>query len=242
MGKVFLMASGKGGTGKTMLAVNIGATFALMGKSVVIVDMDMGLRNVDLYMGLQDEVVYDSSDVMKGICRIKQALVKDRRFDSLYIMGASPFKMDPDITPNHAKVLYEKLRDYFDIVIVDAPAGIEDGFTIAAADVDVAVIVTTADYASLRDADTVDRALMDLGRFNRFVVINRLKPEHMNEGYIPKLRDVVSMLRPEIAGIIQDDENIAISTEVGIPIAIKRGTYISDNFDHIAERLDSVKI
>ncbi|MDD6154061.1 MAG: septum site-determining protein MinD [Eubacteriales bacterium] len=239
MGKVFLVASGKGGTGKTMFAVNLGATFALMGRSVCIVDMDMGLRNVDLYMGIQNDVVFDAYDVMKGMCRIKQALVRDRRFDALYVMGASPEKFGQDITPLHAKVLCDKLKEAFDIVIVDAPAGIEDGFVISAAGADTAVIVTTADYASLRDADAVDRALMGLGIYDRYVVINRLKPEHMNGGYIPKLHEIVPMLRPEILGIIQDDDNIMISTEVGIPIVLKRDTYISGNFDTIAGKLEA---
>ena len=220
MGKVFLIASGKGGTGKTMFAANFGATLAKRGKQVVIVDLDLGLRNLDLYFGMENKVVYDVYDVLTGVCRIRQALIKDKRFESLYIMAASPTRDDGTLTPLHMKVLCRKLSAQFDYIIIDAPSGIEDGLVLSAAGTDAAVIVTTPEYASLRDADAVDRELLNMGITERYVVLNKVMAEMMAAGYIPKLREITSMLRPQLAGVIQFDENINISTNLGVPIVM----------------------
>ena len=131
MSKVYLVASGKGGTGKTMFAANLGSSYAQKGYKVVIIDMDMGLRNLDLYLGLENNVVYDVYDVMTGACKIKQALVNHHRFDNLYIIGSSPEREKGDLTPLHVKVLCEKLKTDFDYIIVDAPSGIDDGMVLA---------------------------------------------------------------------------------------------------------------
>jgi len=237
MGKIILIASGKGGTGKTMFAANLGATFALHGKRVVIIDMDMGLRNLDLYFGLENYVVYDVYDVMTGVCHIKQALIKDKRFEELYIMGASPERDKGDLTPLHAKVLCDKLREQFDYVIIDSPSGIDDGMVVASAGADEAIIVTTPEYAAIRDADVLDRELLKLGVRQRYVVLNKVIAELMTAGYNPKLKEITALLRPELIGIVQFDENINISTNLGLPIVLKPNTYIRDNFDRIAERL-----
>ena len=241
MSKVYLVASGKGGTGKTMFAVNLGASYAMRGHSVVIVDMDMGLRNLDLYLGLENNVVYDVYDAMMGVCQIKQALIRDRRFDNLCIMGASPEREKGDLTPLHVQVLCEKLREQFDYVIMDAPSGLDDGLVLAAAGVDAAIIIATPEYAALRDADAVDMELMKLGVQRRYLVLNKLIAEMMTAGYIPKLREVVAMMRPEFLGVIQFDSNINISTNVGVPIVMKRDTYISRNFDGIIDRLEEAE-
>jgi len=237
MGKVFLIASGKGGTGKTMFAANFGATLAKRGKQVVIVDLDLGLRNLDLYFGMENKVVYDVYDVLTGVCRIRQALIKDKRFESLYIMAASPTRDDGTLTPLHMKVLCRKLSAQFDYIIIDAPSGIEDGLVLSAAGTDAAVIVTTPEYASLRDADAVDRELLNMGITERYVVLNKVMAEMMAAGYIPKLREITSMLRPQLAGVIQFDENINISTNLGVPIVMKEGTYIQENIEKIVDRI-----
>lgn len=237
MGKVFLIASGKGGTGKTMFAANFGATLAKQNKSVVILDMDLGLRNLDLYFGLENNVVYDVYDVLTGVCRIKQALIKDKRFDNLYLMAASPARDDGSLTPLHMQVLCEKLKNLYDYIIIDAPSGIDDGLVISSAGVEEAIIVTTPEYSALRDADILDRQLMTLGIKSRYIVLNKVIAEMMSAGYAPRLREVTSMLRPPLAGIIQFDENIQISTNLGVPIVIKDGTYIQENFDNIAGRI-----
>ena len=237
MGRVFMVASGKGGTGKTMLAVNFAAILAMRGYRTVIVDMDMGQRNVDLYFGLENNVVYDAHDVMTGVCRIRQALIRDERFQKLYMMSASPVREDGTLTPLHAKVLCEKLREQFDYVIIDAPSGVDDGLVIASAGADAAIMVTTPEYASIRNADTVDRELVKMGIREHYLVINNLRVELMQEGYIPSLREINSLMLPEFAGVIQHDENINISTNLGIPIVMKPDTYIRRNFEAIADRI-----
>lgn len=241
MSKVHLIASGKGGTGKTMFAVNYGATLALQGHSVVIIDMDLGMRNLDLYCGLENNVVYDVFDVLTGVCRIKQALIRDRRFEELYVMAAPPAKDDGTLTPLHMKVLCSRLRQMFDYIIIDAPSGMDDGLVLAAAGADDCIIVTTPEYSSLRDADTLDRELSALGMEKRYLVLNRVVAEMMAAGYVPRLRDITTMLRPVLAGVIQQDENIHISTNLGVPIVIKSDTYISENFDKIVDRIEHAK-
>lgn len=237
MGKVYLIASGKGGTGKTMFAVNLGATLAKAGKSVVIVDFDLGLRNLDLFFGLENNVVYDIYDVLTGLCRIKQALIRDKRFPELYVMAASPGRSDGTLTPLHVKVLCQKLKRTFDVVIIDGPSGIDDGLVLASAGADAAVVVTNPDFSAMRDADNLDRQLVELGITERKLVVNRVVGELMASGYAPKLSEITTTLKPELAGVIQQDENIHISTNLGIPIVLKQGTYIEENFRHIASRI-----
>ena len=241
MSKVHLIASGKGGTGKTMFAVNYGATLALQGHSVVIIDMDLGMRNLDLYCGLENNVVYDVFDVLTGVCRIKQALIRDRRFEELYVMAAPPAKDDGTLTPLHMKVLCSRLRQMFDYIIIDAPSGMDDGLVLAAAGADDCIIVTTPEYSSLRDADTLDRELSALGMEKRYLVLNRVVAEMMAAGYVPRLRNITTMLRPGLAGVIQQDENIHISTNLGVPIVMKSDTYIRKNFDKIVNRIENAK-
>lgn len=237
MGKVFLIASGKGGTGKSMFAANFGAILAKEGKSVVVLDLDLGLRNIDLYFGMESNVVYDIYDVLTGVCRIKQALLKDKRFENLYLMAASPMRDDGSLTPLHVKVLCEKLKSKYDYIIVDAPSGIDDGLVLSSAGADEAIIVSTPEYSAIRDADTLDRELQQLGIDKRYLVLNKVIAEMMTSGYAPRLQEVTTMLRPPLAGVIQHDENIQISTNLGVPIVLKDGTYIQDNFSRIANRI-----
>lgn len=237
MGKVYLIASGKGGTGKTMFATNFGATLAKLGKSVVILDMDLGLRNLDLFFGLENNVVYDVYDVLTGVCRIKQALVRDKRFKQLYIMPACPQRDEGNLTPLHMKVLCEKLKNTYDYVIVDAPSGIEDNLVIASAGADEAIIITNPESTALRDADTLDRELVALGIKKRFLILNKVIADIMNSGYAPGLEEIISMLQPELVGVIQFDDNIHISTNLGVPIVLKDDTYIQKNFLKIANRI-----
>lgn len=240
MGKSILIASGKGGTGKTMFAVNLGATLVSDGKKVLIIDMDLGLRNLDLYLGVENNVVYDVYDVMTGVCRIKQAIIQDKRFENLHMMSASPNKEDGTLTPLHMKVLCGKLRDKYDYILIDAPSGIDDGVTIASAGADMAIIVTNPEYSAIRDADALDRELMKLGIQDRYVVLNKIVADLINMGYAPSLMEVTELLRPTLIGAIQFDENIQISTNLGIPIVLKENTYIKSNFDKIASRVEEL--
>jgi septum site-determining protein MinD len=240
MGKVILIASGKGGAGKTVFTANAGAALAQKGYKVVLIDMDMGLRNLDLCLGLENKVVYDVADAMTGLCRIKQALIRDRRFDELYLISAAHHKGKGDITPLHMKVLCEKLKERFDYILVDAPAGIGDGLKLAAAGADSAVIITSPEHVAVRDADMLDRVLNDLGIKNKSYVVNKVKAELMGMGIVPNLREIAELLKPKMSGIIQYDDNIHIAANSGVPVVMTKGTYIEENFNNIVDRIIAI--
>ena len=237
MGKVILVSSGKGGTGKTMFTVNMGAVLAERGKRVMLMDIDMGMRNLDIYLGMENKVVYNIMDVISGICRIKKAMIKVSGFDTLYFMAASPMRDDRDITPLHMQVLCDKLRRYFDYIIVDCPAGIGDMLDVGMAAADRVVIVTEPEAASLRDADVTDRYMRSRGMTDTCFVINKVKVELMKAGLVPDLMTILNMFSNPVVGIIQDDDNIHISTNKGLPIVCKKGTYIEKNFQDITDKI-----
>ncbi len=237
MGKVFLIASGKGGVGKTVFTTNMGVTLAQRGKRVVLIDMNMGLRNLDICLGLENKIVYDVADVLMGLCRIRQALVKDRRFPELYMISATPNRDKADITPLHMKVLCNKLKEKFDYVIIDAPAGIDSSFDIAAAGADSAVIITVPEYVAVRDADVVDKLLSDMDIQERCYIVNKVKEEFFSSKLVPDLEDISQMLRLKMAGVIPYDENVHIATNNGVPIVFEQGTYIQKNFNRIVDRI-----
>ena len=237
MGKVILVASGKGGVGKTVFVSNAGAKLAQEGYKVVLIDMNMGLRNLDICLGLENRVVYDVADVLTGVCRIKQALIRDRRFPELYLMSAPQNKQKAEITPLHMKVLCNKLKRNFDFIIIDAPAGIGEDLAIAAAGADSAIIVTVPEYAAVRDADMLDQVLLELGIKKRSYVINKVMANLISTGLVPSIAEIAETMRPDMAGIIQYDENIHISANNGLPIVYREGTYIEKNFKNILERI-----
>ncbi len=237
MGKVILVSSGKGGTGKTMFSVNLGAVLAQRGKRVMLIDLDMGLRNMDIYLGMENKVVYNIMDVVSGICRIKKAMIKVDGFETLYFMAASPRRDDRDITPLHMEVLCSKLRRYFDYIIIDCPAGIGDMLDVALSSADQVVIVTEPEAASLRDADVTERYIRENGVTNTVFIINKVRVELMKAGFVPDLATILNMFKNPVAGMIQDDDNIHISTNKGIPIVCKKGTYIEKNFQDIADKI-----
>lgn len=237
MGKVILIASGKGGVGKTVFASNAGAKLAQEGYKVVLIDMNMGLRNLDICLGLENRIVYDVADVLTGVCRIKQALIKDRRFPELYLMSAPQNKQKAEITTLHMKVLCNKLKRNFDYIIIDAPAGIGDDLAIAAAGADSAIIITVPEYAAVRDADMLDHVLLELGIKKRTYVINKVMANLIATGLVPGIAEIAEIMRPDMAGIIQYDENIHIAANNGLPIVYREGTYIEKNFKKILERI-----
>ena len=237
MGKAIVIASGKGGTGKTMFAANLGTTLAGQGHKVVLIDLDTGLRNLDLYLGIENNIVYDVNDVLTGVCRIRQALVKIKAFPGLYFMTASPQKPNGEITPLHIKVLCEKLKSKYDYVIVDAPAGIDDGMIIATGGCDMGIIVVTPEYASLRNAETVKKTIKAQGIDNICYVVNRIDLRLIESGKAPSFDEVTKNIREKIVGIIQEDENIHVSTNLGVPIVSMTDTYIAKSFMAMADRI-----
>ena len=240
MGKSIVIASGKGGTGKTMFTANLGVTLARLGHKVVLIDLDIGMRTLDLYLGLENNIVYDVNDVLTGVCRIKQALIKDKDFPGLYFMAASPQKPNGEITPMHIKVLCRKLKERFDYVIIDAPAGIDDGMVIASMGMDLGIIVVTPEYASIRNAEMVNDVMLQQGLHKIAYIINKINLKLMEAGYAPTFDEVTQNIRNKILGIIQEDENIHISTNIGVPIVTDKDTYIAGSFNSIAERIKKI--
>ena len=220
-----------------MFAANLGTTLAGQGHKVVLIDLDTGLRNLDLYLGIENNIVYDVNDVLTGVCRIRQALVKIKAFPGLYVMAASPQKPNGEITPLHIKVLCEKLKSKYDYVIVDAPAGIDDGMIIATGGCDMGIIVVTPEYASLRNAETVKKTIKAQGIDNICYVVNRIDLRLIESGKAPSFDEVTKNIREKIVGIIQEDENIHVSTNLGVPIVSMTDTYIAKSFMAMADRI-----
>lgn len=237
MGKVILVASGKGGTGKTMFSVNMGAALAQKGCRVMLLDMDMGLRNMDVYLGMENRVIYNIMDVLSGVCRISKATIRVDGFETLYFMAAAPRKDDRDITPLHMQVLCDKLKEIFDFIIIDCPAGVGEMLEVSAPVADKAVIVTEPDYAAMRDAEITERFLEEQGLRNNCIIANRVNVDLMREGLLPSLSEVSECFMGPVVGMIQEDDNIRISTNKGLPIVCMKGSYIEQNFMDIIRRV-----
>lgn len=237
MGEVILLASGKGGVGKTTFAANLGATLALEGFKVALIDLNMGLRNLDIYLGLENEVLFDVADVISGVCSIKKALIRDMRFKNLFLLSAAQYKEVVGITPAHMSILYKKLKEIFDIVLVDGPVGVGDDLKLSSSGADRAIVIVSPDYNALRNGDAVDRKLQDMGLQNRCYIVNMVKPELFGRKIVPDLGEISDIFRTSMAGIIQYDENINIANNKGYPIVCKNDTYIYENFSRISKRL-----
>lgn len=240
MGKAIVIASGKGGTGKTTFSANLGTILAAQGHKVVLIDLDIGLRNLDLYLGIENNIVYDVNDVLMGVCRIRQALVKVKSSPGLFFMAASPQKPNGEMTPLHIKVLCDKLKEKYDYVIIDAPAGIDDGLVVATGGCDMGIIVVTPEYASLRNAEIVKKTIEAQGINQIAYVVNRIDLQLIETGKAPTFEEVTREIRDKIIGVIQEDENIHVSTNLGIPIVSVADTYITKSFMGMATRIKSM--
>ncbi len=240
MGKAIVIASGKGGTGKTTFSANLGTILAAQGHKVVLIDLDIGLRNLDLYLGIENNIVYDVNDVLMGVCRIRQALVKVKSSPGLFFMAASPQKPNGEMTPLHIKVLCDKLKEKYDYVIIDAPAGIDDGLVVATGGCDMGIIVVTPEYASLRNAEIVKKTIEAQGISQIAYVVNRIDLQLIETGKAPTFEEVTREIRDKIIGVIQEDENIHVSTNLGIPIVSVADTYITKSFMGMATRIKSM--
>lgn len=237
MGEVIVIASGKDGVGKTVLAANLGAVLAQNNHSVVLMDLNFGSRNLDIYLGLENRIIYDLVDVVTGICRIKQALVRDRRFANLFLISAPQSRQKASISAEQLKALCHELKKVFDFIIIDAPAGNDGGLSLAISAADRAVVVTVPEYAAIRDTEIISDLLESKGIMNRSVVINKIIPELHQSGLVPEPEEIAEILRLPIAGLIAYDQNIHISTNMGVPIAAVQGSYIARNLNEIGIRI-----
>ncbi len=220
MSEVIVVTSGKGGVGKTTTTANIGCGLASLGKKVVLVDTDIGLRNLDVVMGLENRIVYNLVDVIEGNCRLKQALIKDKKFPAqLFLLPSAQTRDKSSVTPEQMKKLCEDLKSEFDYILLDCPAGIEQGFKNAVAGASRALVVTTPEVSAIRDADRIIGLLESDGMRNIQLIINRLRMDMVKRGDMMSVEDVVDILAVDLIGAVPDDENIVIATNQGEPLA-----------------------
>ena len=217
MNNVIVVTSGKGGVGKTTTTANIGAGLALLGKSVVLVDTDIGLRNLDVVLGLENRIVFDLVDVAEGSCRLKQALIKDKRYDGLYLLPAAQSRNKMAVNPEQMKAIIAQLEEEFDYVIIDCPAGIEQGFMNAVAGAKSAVVVAIPEVSSVRDADRIIGLLGANNIDDVKLLINRLRPDLVQKGDMLSIDDTIDILGVELIGVIPEDERILRSSNLGEP-------------------------
>lgn len=238
MGEVIVVTSGKGGVGKTTTVANLGVGLALSEKKVALIDADIGLRNLDVVMGLENRIVYDLIDVVEGRCRIKQALIRDKRFDNLYLLPAAQTRDKNAVSPEQMKSLCDELKEEFDYILVDCPAGIEQGFRNAIAGADRALIVTTPEVSAVRDADRIIGLLEANDLSNPKLIVNRLRPDMVKRGDMMDIDDILEILAIELIGVIPDDEKIIISTNRGEPVVTNASSSLSGQaYQNIVRRV-----
>ncbi|MDD2401343.1 MAG: septum site-determining protein MinD [Clostridia bacterium] len=237
MGQVIVITSGKGGVGKTTTSANIGTGLAAIGNKVVLVDTDIGLRNLDVVLGLENRIVYDLVDVTHGNCRLKQALIKDKRFENLCLLPAAQTKDKSAVEPEQMKELCGKLKEEFDYVIIDCPAGIEMGFKNAIAGADKAVVVTTPEISAVRDADRIIGLLEAAELRNPTLIVNRIRPRMVKNGDMMDINDMIDILAIELLGVVPEDEKIVISTNRGEPAVLDMNSWAGQAYRNIAKRI-----
>lgn len=241
MGKVIVVTSGKGGVGKTTTSANIGAGLASEGYKVVLVDTDIGLRNLDLILGLENRIVYNLVDVVEKNCKLKQALIKDKRYDNLFLLPTAQTRDKNAVSEEQMKELVLNLKEEYDFVIMDCPAGIEQGFKNAIVAADIAIVVTTPEVSAVRDADRIVGLLEANEITENYLIVNRLRPELVKKGDMMSSDDVVDILAVDLIGIVPDDENIVVYSNNGEPI-VNSDTLAGKAYKNIVKRLLGEKV
>ena len=234
---VITITSGKGGVGKTTATANIGAALAAQGKKVVAIDADIGLRNLDEVMGLENRIVYDLVDVVEGTCRLRQAMIKDKRVAELYLIPAAQSRDKTAVTPGDMIELTNQMRDDFDFILIDSPAGIEQGFKNAVAPADRVLIITTPEVSAVRDADRIIGLIEAEEKGPGDLIVNRLRLDMVRRGDMLATDDVIDILAVNLIGVVPEDETIITSTNTGRPVVMENHSHAGQAFRNIAQRL-----
>jgi septum site-determining protein MinD len=237
VGEAIVITSGKGGVGKTTTSANLGTALAMFGKKVCLIDTDIGLRNLDVVMGLENRIVYDLVDVVEGRCKTHQALIKDKRFECLYLLPAAQTSDKTAVSPEQMKSLIDELKKEYDYILIDCPAGIEQGYKNAVAGADKAIVVTTPEVSSVRDADRIIGLLEKEDIEPPKLVINRIRSHMMEAGDSLDVDDITSTLAIDLLGIVQDDESVIKATNTGEPVAMNPNSKASLAYRNIARRV-----
>jgi len=240
--RVITLTSGKGGVGKTTATANIGVSLARMGRRVIVLDADIGLRNLDVVMGLENRVVYNLVHVIRGTTEADRALIRDKRMPGLMLLAADQHSEKDEISEDEMREVGEALRAHADYVLIDSPAGIEQGFRNAMAPADEVVLITTPEVSAVRDADRVIGLTEAAGKPTPRLILNRIKPRLVARGDMMDMDDVVDILQIEILGIVPEDERIVAATNRGEPVALQMGSPAAAAFDNIAARLEDSSV
>jgi septum site-determining protein MinD len=232
-----VVTSGKGGVGKTTTTANVGAALARRGHRVTLVDADIGLRNLDLVLGVEKRIVFDLVEVVEGRCQLRQALIRDKRFETLAILPAAQTRDKESVSEDQMAHVVEELGLLSDFVLIDSPAGIEHGFRNAIAGATEAIVVTTPEVSSIRDADRVIGKLVARDLPVRLIV-NRIRPEMVRSGDMMSIDDVCEILSSELLGTVPDDEEIIDTTNRGEPVVLLEASRLASIYDKIARRLE----
>jgi len=243
MARIIVITSGKGGVGKTTTTSNIGAALAGLGKRTLLIDADVGLRNLDLLLGLENRIIYTGLDVLNKNCRLEQAVIQDKRQPTLYFLPISSNRGEANITDEQIQALIEQVKTEYDYILVDSPAGIDSGFLIAIESATEAIVVVTPEVPSIRDADRVIGILMSKSIAKISLVINRLRPNMVKKDDMMSIEDVTSILGIPLIGVIPDSEKIIISSNRGEPIVLEESKCLPKlAFENTARRLTGEKV
>lgn len=242
MGEVIVVTSGKGGVGKTTTSANVGTALSLLDKKVLLIDTDIGLRNLDVVLGLENRIVYDIVDVVEGACRPQQAMIKDKRFENLYLIPAAQTRDKTAVNPDQMRALCDELKKEFDYVIMDCPAGIEQGFKNAIAGAERAVVVTTPEVSAVRDADRIIGLLEANDVHNVRLIVNRLRIDMVKKGDMMNVDDILDILAVKLLGVVPDDEGIITSTNRGEPAVTDEKSLAGRAYRNIALRITGQEI
>ncbi len=237
MGEVFVVTSGKGGVGKTTTTANIGAGLAAMGYKVVLVDADIGLRNLDVVLGLENRIVYDLVDVTAGNCRLRQALIKDKKLEGLHLLPAAQTKDKTAVNPQQMRDLCEELKKEFDYVVIDCPAGIEQGFRNAIAGAEKAIVITNPEVSAVRDADRIIGLLEAAELRDPKLIINRIRPKMVRQGDMMSIDDIIDILAIDLLGVIPEDELIVVTTNRGEAVVMDQSSRSGQAYRNISRRI-----
>ena len=236
--RVIVVTSGKGGVGKTTTTANLAVALAKGGRRVVAIDADIGLRNLDLVMGLENRIVYTLVDVVEGACRLSQALVRDKRVENLFMIPAAQTRTKDAVTADQMTEICGELREDFDYIFVDSPAGIEAGFRNAAEGADEALVVTTPEVSAVRDADRIIGLLESMGKSPIRLLINRIRPHMVKRGDMMDVSDVLDILAVDLIGVVPDDDMVVTSSNRGEPLTLGDPSPAAQAFGNVARRLE----
>lgn len=236
-GKVVTISSGKGGVGKTTATANLGISLASLGKKVVVIDADIGLRNLDVIMGLENRIVYDLVDIVEGRSKLRQAMIKHKKFDDLFLIPAAQTRDKMAVSPEDMVKLTDELREDFDYVMIDSPAGIERGFRNALEPADEVLIVTNPEVSAVRDADRIIGLIEAADKGPGMLIINRLKSDMVKKGEMLSSEDVFDILGLAIIGIIPEDELVLSASNSGVPVTLNMQSKAGMAFNNVARRV-----